>query len=451
MPRPALRPDLAPFRRSLLLRLAIGGCLLVALGVGGATFAHDAATGREDQAVPPIGALVADGTLDPRILQLDLSGARWRDAVTELETALFDRADAARRVDAAAGTIVEVRIDRAAVEDELARRRDEAAGLDDRIAAHERAIRRRALDLFVGFGSGTDLEALSSPGDAADSARVQQLADEVDEAQLDERHELLDRRTSVVADIERLEADLNALGRTEARTLDELERAAHDREEATAAIDAATNALRSARLHADVEGLDMSVIALDAYLRAEVAQAEATPRCGIEWWMIAAVGRVESRHGELGGRSVSPDGTVSSPIIGIVLDGGPGVRSVVDTDGGELDGDPVWDRAVGPMQFIPETWRIRGIDGDGDGVADPQNLYDAAATTARYLCRLGGRLSTETGLAAAYFGYNTSTDYVENVRAHAEHYRGFALPARATDQTSAPSAPDAADTPDTGS
>ena len=99
-----------------------------------------------------------------------------------------------------------------------------------------------------------------------------------------------------------------------------------------------------------------------------------------------------------------------------------------DTDGGELDGDSVWDRAVGPMQFIPETWRRNGIDGDDDGLVDPQNIYDAAATTARYLCLLGGDLTLESGRDAAYFGYNTSDDYVATVQGHAERYREFPLP-----------------------
>ena len=38
-----------------------------------------------------------------------------------------------------------------------------------------------------------------------------------------------------------------------------------------------------------------------------------------------------------------------------------------DTDGGELDKDTVYDRAVGPMQFIPSTWAVVKVDADGDG------------------------------------------------------------------------------------
>jgi len=42
---------------------------------------------------------------------------------------------------------------------------------------------------------------------------------------------------------------------------------------------------------------------------------------------------------------------------------------VVDSDGGALDGDARYDRATGPMQFLPGTWRSIGADGNGDGVA----------------------------------------------------------------------------------
>ena len=139
--------------------------------------------------------------------------------------------------------------------------------------------------------------------------------------------------------------------------------------------------------------------------------------------MIAGVARIESRHGRYGGRTLRADGRVDRPIIGIALDGGPGVRAMVDTDDGDsTTATIVWDRAVGPLQFIPETWLRRGRDGNGDGRTDPQNIYDAAYSAGRYLCALGGDLSSRASLRAAYFGYNNSTEYVNDVIGHADRY-----------------------------
>src|SRR3546814_20580862 len=64
--------------------------------------------------------------------------------------------------------------------------------------------------------------------------------------------------------------------------------------------------------------------------------------------------------------------------------------------GGRWDGDARWDRAVGPMQFIPGTWKSFGVDGSGDGLADPNNVFDAATAAARYLCHGGNDRSTRS-------------------------------------------------------
>jgi len=104
------------------------------------------------------------------------------------------------------------------------------------------------------------------------------------------------------------------------------------------------------------------------------------------------------------------------------LDGAGDVAAIVDTDGGALDGDPLWDRAVGPLQFLPSTWDTYGADGDGDGVAEPQDLDDAAVAAGRYLCAAGGDLSTGAGWWRAVLAYNASTEYAENVLSAADGY-----------------------------
>jgi hypothetical protein len=89
---------------------------------------------------------------------------------------------------------------------------------------------------------------------------------------------------------------------------------------------------------------------------------------------------------------------------------------------GSLDGDAVWDRAVGPMPFIPSTWAEWGTDGSGDGVADPQNIDDAALSAARYLCGAGADLSVSQNWLDAIWSYNGTTEYVSRVSEMATSY-----------------------------
>lgn len=148
-------------------------------------------------------------------------------------------------------------------------------------------------------------------------------------------------------------------------------------------------------------------VAIDAYQRA--ADSALGVACGLRWQVLAGVGRVESNHAA--GRTVSPDGAVSPPVVGPALDGAGNLAAVTDTDGSRLDGDATWDHAVGPMQFLPATWAAYGVDASGDGVADPQNIYDAAAAAAAKLCA-GGHLDGDDALAAALFAYSRSDAYV---------------------------------------
>ena len=114
------------------------------------------------------------------------------------------------------------------------------------------------------------------------------------------------------------------------------------------------------------------------------------------------------------------DGRPEPPIRGPALDGN-GVAAIPDTDGGSWDGDTVWDRAVGPMQFIPDTWSRWGVDADGDGRADPNQIDDAALAAGRYLCASGEMRSVE-GWRGAVFSYNHLDSYVDAVADAANRY-----------------------------
>jgi hypothetical protein len=112
-------------------------------------------------------------------------------------------------------------------------------------------------------------------------------------------------------------------------------------------------------------------------------QRAAAERCpGLPWTVVAAIGRVETNHG----------------------------RNVAVSSAG----------ALGPMQFMPPSWRAFGIDADGDGVADVMNPVDAVHSAAVYLCRHGG--GNPATLRDAIFAYNRAGWYVDLVLGHAGRY-----------------------------
>lgn len=189
-------------------------------------------------------------------------------------------------------------------------------------------------------------------------------------------------------------------------------------------VDAPGRAAEQLRGWADEQSgaIGIEPVALEAYGYAAAVLAKSKPECGIAWTTIAGIASVESGHGTHRGAGVDADGTVRPAIIGVALDGTKGNADIRDTDGGSLDGDTTYDRAVGPLQFIPETWKRWGVDANGDGVADPQNIDDAALTAARYLCTRGGDLTSADGWQRALFAYNQSNKYMRVVRDRAAIY-----------------------------
>jgi membrane-bound lytic murein transglycosylase B len=162
--------------------------------------------------------------------------------------------------------------------------------------------------------------------------------------------------------------------------------------------------------------------ALSAYQRAAQIIDAADTTCNIPWELIAAIGRVESDHGQYGGNTLNSDGVSVPGIYGPTLDGKNGTQAIMDTDGGQLDKDPVYDRAVGPMQFIPSTWSSVKVDADGDGQRNPQDIDDASLASAVYLCSGNDDLSSRSGQEAAVFRYNHSQAYVDLVLRIMEAY-----------------------------
>lgn len=171
-------------------------------------------------------------------------------------------------------------------------------------------------------------------------------------------------------------------------------------------------------------------ISVAAYQNAERLLAVQQPGCGMYWTLIAGIGRVESTHAYDG--KADDKGNMLEKVLGPVLDGTlAGNATIHDTDGGALDGNSAFDRAVGPTQFLPETWNRYAGDGNGDGVADPQNLFDSALTTGKYLCDGGLNMRDITQASRAVHRYNNSMAYVSNVLAWSTGYSTGIIPSPA--------------------
>lgn len=379
------------------------------------------------------------------------------------------------RADAQAAELARLDAER----DDTARRLEQlAARLDDDRAAHDDALdaedrarqqlARYSVSAYVlGGAPEADLARAALTGTAGDldaeGRRV--LAGTAHRA-------LVDGSRRAVADVDRIDADLAATEEEQAAARQHLaelatrrpslegelastraaaeqarlaeERAAAERAraEAEARVRAAEDQLRAntprpVSAHTGVVpprtvpaaalaalGAEIPFTPLDAYWRAAALVAGSQPTCGIDWALVAAIGKVETDHGRFRGSVVAADGSTAPTILGIALDGRAGTARIADTDGGALDGDPVADRAVGPMQFIPGTWRAYAGDGNGDGIADPHNVYDAALAAATYLCRAGGGSLLVLGnQSRAVFAYNRSLAYNVEVLGLADHYR----------------------------
>ncbi|MGY2062939.1 lytic transglycosylase, partial [Nocardia gipuzkoensis] len=101
-------------------------------------------------------------------------------------------------------------------------------------------------------------------------------------------------------------------------------------------------------------GIPEAVLA--AYRNAELALQNSEPNCGLPWYLLAGIGKIESNHA--GNGRLDPTGTTVGVIFGPALDGSlPGNQIIRAAGGGFV-------RAVGPMQFLPGTWASYASDGN---------------------------------------------------------------------------------------
>lgn len=430
MPTP--RTPRSPARRARLVALALAGVVVAASGAPATVGAQEGGGASEEAAVEgtvegtatvaPVSAVdAALADLDPALRTIRVEGERFARAEAELlglETTLRESRATIERSEAELARLGDVRLElRRTIDDERARRL--AAGRD--AGSARRHLAELAVAAYVSGGVGGD--PLPADGEATTaSGRRRVLVSAVDD-DLRSRSERADQELAAATRaVLEARADLVRVVDEVAANTDAIEAARRAIADAEPRVPAAQEAYREARLEATVAGADFSLVAYDAYRRAAATISAESPTCAVPWSVLAGIGRVESRHGTFGGGRLDADGDTTRRIIGVALDGGDGVALVGDTDGGALDGDGVHDRAVGPMQFIPSTWRSVARDGDLDGRADPHNLYDAALTAAAYLCRSGG------GLERALLSYNASGTYVREVLAHRSAYDRLGLP-----------------------
>jgi hypothetical protein len=77
--------------------------------------------------------------------------------------------------------------------------------------------------------------------------------------------------------------------------------------------------------------------------------------------------------------------------------------------------------AVGPMQFMADTWTVYGVDADGDGAASPLDLTDALVGATQLLCANGASDANTRDMAI--WNYNHSWAYVGAVTARTDELR----------------------------
>jgi membrane-bound lytic murein transglycosylase B len=395
----------ASLRRALVATALVAGLAVAASAPAGAQVSSP-------PSVPAGGAGLLPG-LDPRLVGATLEYASsTRDA-----TALRAAQDRLAALTAEQTTLRARQADLVVRLQALDVLQQQAAA--DLVAAEENLRRLSAL-MYANHDVGSQAAALLASNDAMDASRMSAMGSNISDqlAAAQKAAKIARKRASDLT--AKLAVDRAGVD-TRLAQVDQVELPSAQRE-----VRALSTYAASTLAGAGVVPLGIPLATLDAYLRAEAALGRERPACGITWWALAGIGRVESNHGRYGGAQPGANGDVKPRIVGIPLDGN-GVAAIPDSDRGLWDLDPLWDRAVGPMQFIPGTWRRYKADGNGDGVADPNNVYDAALGAGRYLCN-SGALVDDNALIRAYLSYNHSYEYAANVLEFARSYEATGLP-----------------------
>jgi membrane-bound lytic murein transglycosylase B len=369
---------------------------------------------------PPTAAIIS-----PDLSGVAVEGAEYATAKARFDEIASTLAATQDTLATSANELVSLHADDTRLTNQLA---DETAARKQAVVAFstaKTALRALAVDAYV--HGAPDTRELDDIAVITKVMSEQTLTSAVSGEQVvrarDARNDVDRITTTLVADVTQ---------RTDVRRRIVDVQATHDQAVADEAEQTVTLADRQAdldraRVTAKVVGEDFTLVALDAYWNASQALAATAPACGIPWWALAGITRVESHHGTFGGARLLADGTEDRSIVGVPLDGTNDTALIPDSDGGALDGDPVYDHAVGTMQFIPSTWKHWQQDGNGDHKDDPNNVYDAALAAAHYLCA-SGPMKTDAQLTRGFLSYNQSEAYAQEVLGFAKQYASFTIP-----------------------
>ena len=383
-----------------------------------------------------------DPRVAPQLAWLGVDSPEYRQAISSYqstEAQLKDGAarelDGTRRYDAAVAELAQLAQVRPAVAGNMTAATRRLAKAQNALADAQVNVHRIAVGLYVNGGVDQSPVAMLDLQHVDDIASRRVFVDSAERHHFaliaeatrvsDEQGALIDTLQAQLDEIDRRAADATTARDTAARDRD---RAVADQVRFRADLETKKKGVADARLAAKIEGIDFPFVVLNAYVKAANTMAKESPACRVRWSALAGIGKTESSHGTFNDSKVDAEGNVSPPIYGPKLDGSGGFATVADTDGGALDDDPGGDRAVGPMQFIPGTWKRWAQDGNDDQKIDPQNMYDAALAAAIYICLRGPGLDTDAGLQRGFFSYNADQSYVAVVLGRAHHYDRYTLP-----------------------
>jgi membrane-bound lytic murein transglycosylase B len=365
---------------------------------------------------------IGDDRVQPELLAVAVQSVEYDTAIVQYRTIAAQLDQARATYDRSLVALVELDAQEIRLRRQLTSATERHALAAGQVAIHQDAIDELAVATYVlGTPSGEVIDA-TDWRDATDEEARRAVTDTVLARQIDDLARATDDRDRAARDRDRTRVLLDSVTdrREETRFVRDSSQAAAF--VLSAELEEQRQVVADARLTSWVVDADFPFVALDAYVRAASVLDEEQPACRIRWQVLAGIGRTESRHGSYGGSHVMADGVVDPPIVGIPLDGSNNTAHVSDSDGGQWDGDPAVDRAVGPMQFIPGTWRYYGSDGNLDEEIDPHNIYDAAQAAARLLCRNSSGYDTAEGLERGLLSYNRSLEYVRVVSGYVRGY-----------------------------